>query len=130
MDASQTAQEFAISEEPSPAGAPAGTVVLVVSGEADLHVAPELRSVIMNVVDRRVASLVIDLSGVSFIDSTTLGVLLAASRRMKAAGGDLRVVIARREIRSVFELTLLDRVFAIDSTRQEALAALGSSPAL
>jgi anti-sigma B factor antagonist len=103
--------------------------VLVVSGEADLHVAPELRSAVLTVLDRGVTSLVIDLARVTFVDSTTLGVLLSASRRAKAAGGDVRVVISSREIRRLFELTLLDRVISCDPTRLAALAALEPTPA-
>ena len=125
MAASQSIVEFGISEELSPAG----TVVLVLTGEADLHVAPELRSVMMNALDRGVRSMVIDLSRVTFVDSTVLGVLLAALKRMKAAGGALRIVIANGEIRRLFEITVLDRVFPLDVTRQEALAALEPSPA-
>lgn len=124
-DTSPTTREFAISEERSSTG----TAVIVVSGEADLHDAPELRGVLRTVLDRGVASLVIDLSAVTFVDSTTLGVLLATSRRMKARGGKLRVVISGREIRRLFELTLLDRVISIDSTRRDALASLESASA-
>ena len=125
MDTSLTTREFVISEERSSTG----TAVIVVSGEADLHDAPELRGVLRTVLDRGVASLVIDLSGVTFVDSTTLGVLLATSRRMKAQGGNLRVVISSREIRRLFELTLLDRVIPIDSTRRDALDSLESASA-
>ena len=121
----QTTHDFAITEERSPTG----TVVLAVSGEADLHDAPELRGVIRAVLDRGVASLVIDLTAVTFVDSTTLGVLLATSRRMTEEDGNLRVVIRSREIRRLFELTLLDRVIAIDPTREVALAALEPAPA-
>ena len=125
MDVSQVVEEFALSEERTPAG----TVVLVVRGEADLHSAPELRSRIGDVLDRHLTSMVIDLSAVTFVDSTMLGVLLGALKRMRAADGEMRVVIARREIRRLFEITLLDQVFSLDSTREEALAALEPSPA-
>lgn len=125
MDASQAVEEFALSEERSPAG----TVVLVVRGEADLHVAPELKSRVTSVLDRGLRAMVIDLSEVTFVDSTMLGVLLGALKRMKASSGEVRVVVAKREIRRVFQLTLLDRVFSLDPTRDEALAALEPTPA-
>jgi anti-sigma B factor antagonist len=102
-----------------------GTVVLVVHGDADLHVAPELRDRLTRTIDEGATALVVDLSDVAFVDSMGLGVLLGATKRMRAAGGHLRLVVARPEVRRIFEITLLDRVLEIDATREEALANVG-----
>jgi anti-anti-sigma factor len=100
-----------------------GVVVLALHGDADLHAATELRVRLNATIEAGTRVLVIDLSGVMFIDSMALGVLLDARKRLRARGGALRIVGPSPDVRRVFELTLLDRVFPLDATRSEALAA-------
>jgi len=92
-----------------------------------MNVAEELEARLTEVIDEGPSAVVLDLSEVTFLDSTVLGVLLHGLKRMGAAGGRLRIVIARPEIRRIFELTLLDRLFELDSSREEALSATTSS---
>jgi anti-sigma B factor antagonist len=96
--------------------------VVSVHGDADLHSAPELRERLARIVDSGEQALVVDLSEVTFVDSMALGVLLRTMKRMGARGGRLRLVVTRPETRRIFEITLLDRVLAIDATREAALA--------
>jgi anti-sigma B factor antagonist len=115
--------EFRLAEEhPKP-----GTVVFSVRGEADLHVAPDLRDRIAAAIGDGASEVVLDLSEATFVDSMTLGVLLGAMKRLRARGGQLRLVVPQAEIRRIFEITLLDRVFPLYGTRQEALAAAAAS---
>jgi anti-sigma B factor antagonist len=67
---------------------------------------------------------VVDLSDTTFIDSMTLGVLLGAVKRLRPRGGQLRVVCSDPNIRKIFEITLLDRVFSLYATRGAALERL------
>ena len=90
-----------------------GVGVVTVRGQADLHTAPELREAITQEIERGVASLVVDLSAATFIDSMTLGVLLGAVKRLRPLGGSVSVVCADPHIRRIFEITLLDRVFTL-----------------
>lgn len=101
------------------------TAVLAVHGDADLFAAPELRERITTAIDRGAIMVIVDLSDVSFIDSMGLGVLLGGMKRARARGGAIRLVVPRQDVRRIFEITLLDRVFALDGSRQEALAAGG-----
>ena len=103
-----------------------GTSVLVVHGDADLHSAPELRERLRMAVDGGSTNLVLDLSDVTFIDSTSLGVLLGSMRRLRELDGQMRLVVPRPEVRRIFELTLLDRVFPLDESRDDALEALSA----
>lgn len=103
-----------------------GTVVVAVYGDADMHVADELEVRLAEVIDEAPAYLVLDLSGVTFLDSMALGVLLGGLKRLKEKGGRMRVVAPRPEIRRIFEVTLLDRLFDLDSSRDAALAATAS----
>jgi anti-sigma B factor antagonist len=99
--------------------------VIAVQGQADLHTAPELRTVISGALDDGARDLVVDLSETTFIDSMTLGVLLGAVKRLRPAGGKVSVVCPDPHIRRVFEITLLDRVFSLHGDRQSALESGG-----
>jgi anti-sigma B factor antagonist len=101
----------------------AKTVVIAIHGDADMRAANELRDRLVEVIDASPRAVVLDLTGATFLDSMTLGVFLTAMKRVRASGGRFRVVAPPSEIRRIFEMTLLDRVFELDVTRQEALAA-------
>ena len=66
---------------------------------------------------------VVDLSDVSFVDSTALGVLVSGVKRLRSAGGDLRLVVTQPRISKVFEITGLNDVFRIYSSAEEAVRA-------
>jgi anti-sigma B factor antagonist len=111
-------------EQERPAGS--DIVVLVLHGEVDLHVAPELRAHLGAAIES-VSGVVVDLSHVTFLDSMALGVLLGAQKQLRARGSELHLVVPTAELRRIFELTLLDEVFALARTRQEAFAAIAGS---
>lgn len=100
-------------------------VVLAVEGDADLHVAPELRERLTTAIEGGAQELVLDLSETTFLDSMALGVMLGAMKRIRARGGRLRLVVTRPEIRRIFEITLLDRAFPLHESREAAIAAGG-----
>ena len=121
---SHAVEEFRIDEERSPDG----TVVLVLHGEADLHVAPAVRDRLFEAVGSGATAIVVDLADVTFVDSMMLGALLGALKRMRGSG-EFRVVVSSREIRRLFEITLLDRVFSLDQSREAALRAIEQTAA-
>jgi anti-sigma B factor antagonist len=101
--------------------------VVVLGGEVDLYTAPELKQELHRLVGEGARRLVIDMSDTTFIDSTTLGVLLSVVKRVRPEGGAVVLVCPDRNVKRIFEITLLDRVFAIVDTRDEALAEFASS---
>jgi anti-sigma B factor antagonist len=101
----------------------AGIAVVAVRGDADLHTAHELRSAIAEAIDGGATTVVADLAETTFIDSMTLGVLLGAVKRLRPVGGRVSVVCTDANIRRIFEITLLDRVFSLQESRQAALEA-------
>jgi anti-sigma B factor antagonist len=103
-----------------------GTVLLAVFGDVDLHTADELGERIVAAIDHGARLLVVDLSGVSFVDSQGIGALLRGARRFEPREGRLRLVVPHAEIRRIFEITSLDRVFQLDETREEALVRGGA----
>lgn len=117
--ATREALEFRVEEQWPRADA----VVLSVKGEADLHVAPALRERLTAAVDGGADAIVLDLSETTFLDSMAIGVMLGALKRLRSRGGQLRLVVTRPDVRRIFEITLLDRVFALHRDRDEAIAA-------
>ncbi len=99
-----------------------GVAVVKLRGEADLHTAPLLRDALDEAIETGADTLVIDLTGVTFVDSMMLGVLLGATRRTRHRGTEMRIVVDDPHVRRIFELTLLDRVLQLYPSLQLALA--------
>ncbi|WP_448630333.1 STAS domain-containing protein [Cellulomonas soli] len=97
--------------------------VVMVSGEIDVSSADALRDGLRALVDEGRTDLVVDLSGVSFMDSTGLGVLVGTLKRVRLAGGRLELVVAGDRLGRLFELTALDQVFSLHPTLADALDA-------
>ena len=100
-----------------------GRYLLAARGELDLYTAPELKSELVRLTADGATRIVVDLRGTTFVDSTTLGVLLAAVKRLRLLDGDLALVCDDRNIRRILEITLLDRVFTLYDSVEEALDA-------
>lgn len=98
--------------------------VVVVGGEVDIFTAPQFKECLVELLDEGVNRLVVDLSDVTFIDSTALGVLIGGVRRVHGAGGSMSLVVTSRPVERVLGVTGLDRVFAMYPTRAEALDAI------
>ena len=100
----------------------AGASVVSAEGEVDVSPAPALRQRLYELPES--AKVVVDLSEVTFLDSTGLGVLVAALKRVREsdAGGDLRLVVTRPQVSKVLEVTGLSTVFSVFPSLDEALA--------
>ena len=106
-----------------------GPAVVVVAGELDLYTAPELRERLARVDEGGAERVVLDLSQVTLVDSMALGVLLGAKKRLATHAGSLDLVVSKPDIRRIFEITMLDRVFTLYASRDEALQAGGAASA-
>ena len=104
-----------------------GAYCIEVAGEADLATSPELKAALTEVIDGGGRSVLVDFSGASFIDSTALGVLMGAVKRLRPIGGQVAIVCTDPNIRKTFEMTLLDRIFKIFETSEAGLASLRGS---
>ena len=105
--------------------------VIALAGEVDLYTAPEFKQQLLDVIGKGGKEVVVDFSDTTFIDSTTLGVLVGGVKRLRTNEGQLSLVCSDRNITKIFEITGLDRVFTIYPTRDEAVAKLnaGQAPA-
>jgi anti-sigma B factor antagonist len=101
--------------------------VISLSGEVDLYTAPDFKQTLLEVIGQGGKDVVIDFSNTTFIDSTTLGVLVGGVKRLRPNGGQLSLVCADRNITKIFEITGLDKVFPIYDSRDEAVAQMGQN---
>ena len=108
----------------------AGHTVLEVGGEVDVYTAPTLRERLVELVDGGARNVVVDLGRVDFLDSTGLGVLVGALKRLRAANGTFALVCAKEPLLKIFRITALDQVFPIYGSVAEAAASQddGSGP--
>jgi anti-sigma B factor antagonist len=104
-----------------------GRHVISLSGEVDLYTAPEFKQQLLEVIAQGAQTVIVDLTNTTFIDSTTLGVLVGGVKRLRPNGGQLSLVCSDRNITKIFEITGLDRVFTIHATREEAVEAISEA---
>jgi anti-sigma B factor antagonist len=100
-----------------------GRRVLAVGGEVDVYSAPNVREKLQSMITTEEPDLIVDLSAISFIDSTGLGVLVGGQNRSAEAGGSLRLVCAQERVLKLFRITGLDEVFGIYPTLPDAVGA-------
>ncbi len=100
-----------------------GAVVLSAQGYLDLSTRLKLSTALNEEVTAGSAGVVVDMCEVTFMDSTGLGVLMNALRRLTRQGRDLRVVCPPGGVRRIFELSGLDGTFSIHDSREEAVSA-------
>jgi anti-sigma B factor antagonist len=116
---------------PGPASAPPAFTVAVhehgevavveVTGELDIYTAPALREALLDLTAAGWTRIVVDLLGVAFLDSTALGVLVGGYKRVRAAGGYLRVACPAGPLAGVFRTTGLDGVLPLYPSVHDAV---------
>jgi anti-sigma B factor antagonist len=91
-----------------------GQRIIRLTGDVDAYSSAQLRDRLTRLIDDGAESVVLDLAGLQFLDSTGLGVLVGAQKRLTQAGGELVLRSPRAGARRVFELTGLDQIFTIE----------------
>jgi anti-sigma B factor antagonist len=90
-------------------------LVLGIVGELDAYTAPKLRAALLSLVSTGTTRLVIDLTDLTFVDSTGLNLLVRAGQRVEGLGGSLTLRGATTQTRRLLELTGLDGMFTLES---------------
>jgi anti-sigma B factor antagonist len=96
--------------------------VIGISGRLDLLSAADMKQRMVDEVTAGQRRIVVDLSGVSFLDSSGLGALIGALKVARLAGGDLHIARPTEQAQMILELTTLNRVLRPYATVEEALA--------
>jgi len=102
-----------------------GIEVIDVAGTIDIYTAPRLRELLIDLVSTDNCQLIVNMDQVEFLDSTGLGVLVGALKRVRAHDGSLDLVCTRERILKLFRITGLTKVFGIHETVDQAIAAKG-----
>ncbi len=100
----------------------ADVTVVEVDGQLIVGNRQDLKQQVLAELERGARSFVIDFARTGYIDSSGLGVLVSLSKRIREAGGELRLTSLNEDLRTLFELTKLHTLFEICTTLEEALA--------
>ena len=106
-----------------------GVARCVVVGEVDMATTPQLRDELLGLVDEGHRHLVLDVSGVPFLDSTGLGVLMELHRRLRDNDGAVALVGARPALVRLLTITNLSRALPVYRSVEDASAAVGGQSA-
>ncbi|MEO8744034.1 MAG: STAS domain-containing protein [Candidatus Dormiibacterota bacterium] len=101
-----------------------GVAVVAPTGRLDVAGAPTFKEAIGEALKNGQSKVVIDMEGVSFVDSTGLGSVIAALKQVRSSQGELRLAAPNQQVRVVLELTTLDRVFPYYASVEDALTGL------
>jgi anti-sigma B factor antagonist len=108
-----------MSQAPQIKSIPKG-VIVAIAGDIDYSVSSQLRTVIRNELDKKPQLMIIDLSGVPYMDSSGVAVLVEALQAQTKGKRTLAVCCLQEKVRGIFEIARLDMVFKIYSSVDEA----------
>jgi anti-sigma B factor antagonist len=97
--------------------------VLALSGEIDLHASPQVKERLKTLIDQKLKRILVDLSAVTYIDSSGLALFIEAMQRIQGYGGMFGLYGLRPSVKTIFEIARLDQVFRIFADRSAAVAA-------
>jgi anti-sigma B factor antagonist len=98
-----------------------GVVVIGVDGQLIVSNRHELKERVAEAVDFGTRKILVDFTDTGYIDSSGLGALVSLAKKLREAGGELRLAGLNADLRTLFELTKLDTLFTITATADEAL---------
>ena len=102
---------------------PGGVLVIEVDGQLIVGNRQDLKQRVLDALEAGNRKFLIDFSRTGYIDSSGLGVLVSLSKKIRDEGGDLRLAGHNEDLKTLFELTKLDTLFAITDSAEQALAA-------
>ena len=112
----RTSDTIAVVSEPEPS-------IISFEGEIDLHESPNVRESLRPLIEKKSARVYVDMSEVSYIDSSGLAVLIDAMQRIANYGGKFGLIAIRPAVRTVLEIARLDQVFRVYPDRASAVSA-------
>jgi anti-sigma B factor antagonist len=100
--------------------------ILELTGRFDSHVAPLVKEWMDKTIGAGKSKVVVNLTGVTFVDSTALSMLVQGMKRCREQHGDLILCGMQQRVRMIFELTRLDRAFEVVADEEGALHAFAA----
>jgi anti-anti-sigma factor len=99
-------------------------IIIALEGEVDISVTELVREKFNKLVDERKKVILVDMTKVSYIDSSGLGLLVETMQAMEKYSGEIKLYSLSSDVQKVFELTRLNKFFDIFNTEKEALGSL------
>jgi anti-sigma B factor antagonist len=94
--------------------------VVTLNGEIDLRTSPQLRNLFLSLLEENPPRIILDLAGVSYVDSSGVGTIVELKRRAMPHESKVVLVGLQPRVRSLFEITRLDKFFTITDNVEEA----------
>jgi anti-sigma B factor antagonist len=105
-----------------PDATPPQTGILALEGEIDLHRSPQVKETLEPLLARKLPRILLDFSGVTYVDSSGLATMIETLQRVQTYGGQLAMFGLRDSVRSIFEIARLDQIFRIFPDEAAAVA--------
>lgn len=93
-----------------------------IEGEIDINTSPDIKKAFEKLIAKKTPKVVINLTKVTYVDSSGLATLVEILKNMRAYGGRMRLTNMSQKIRSLFEITKLEKLFEIIAEEEEALS--------
>lgn len=98
------------------------TGILALEGEIDLHRSPQVKESLEPLIAQKVPRILLDFSGVTYVDSSGLATMIETLQRIQSYGGKLAMFGLRESVRNIFEIARLDQIFTIFPDEASAVA--------
>lgn len=99
-----------------------GLTVCYIDGEIDINTAPDIKKSFQGLLAKKTPKLVINLARVSYVDSSGLATLVEILKNMRSYGGKMRLTNMSPKVKSLFEITKLEKLFEIIAEEAEAIS--------
>lgn len=97
-----------------------GLKVIILSGEIDMYSSPALREEMMRLIHKKVTPLLVDLKGVTYIDSSGIATFVEGLKHMMSYGGRLKLIGLLEGVREIFSFSKLEKIFEIYQSIEDA----------
>ena len=101
-----------------------GLMICRVDGDIDINCSPDLKKVFDKLISQKTPKIVIEMTRVVYVDSSGLATLVGILKNMRSYGGKMRLAGMSPKVKSLFEITKLDKLFEIMASEEEAIAGL------
>ena len=101
-----------------------GLMICRVDGDIDINCSPDLKKVFDKLISQKTPKIVIEMTRVVYVDSSGLATLVGILKNMRSYGGKMRLAGMSPKVKSLFEITKLDKLFEIMASEEEAISGL------
>jgi len=98
--------------------------IIEVQGEIDVYTSPRVKETINELIEKEQYNLIINLEDVRYIDSTGLGVLIGALKKVREHNGSINLICTNPQIKKIFNITGLVKIFGIYKNQEEAISSI------